>query len=317
MAAPAASGAGGGATFALLAYGSWGLVPLYWNLLKGIPSPEILSHRVLWSTALLLCLVAWKRQATGLRAAFGSRRALGVYLLSATLIGANWFIYVFAVTNGHVLESSLGYFINPLVNVALGVGFLKERLGRAQWLALGLAGAGVVWLVAAAGVFLWIALSLSLTFGFYGLVRKRAPLPSLLGSTLESALLAPLALVWLAWLMYAGNSHFFATPQSPSGTAPIEGGVVFTSVAMLVGGAVTALPLLWFSEAAKRLSLTTLGFFQFVAPTLQFLLAVLVFREPFGASQAVAFGLIWSALAVNVGASLRARIGARVSDTRA
>lgn len=281
----------GGARFALLAYGSWGLVPLYWKALRHVPSPEILSHRVVWSTVLLLGLVAWRRQATGLRASFLSGRSMAVALGAATLIGVNWGIYIYAVTNGHVLESSLGYFINPLVNVALGVAFLGERLDRIRQAALLLAGVGVGVLVVSAGVFPWIALSLSLTFGFYGLVRKVSALPPLLGSALESALLTPLALVYLALLAREGSGHFTSTPATPA--------------LLVLGGAVTALPLLWFSEAAKRMPLATLGFFQFLSPTLQFLLAVVVFGETFTAAHAVSFAFIWSALGLNVYSSLR------------
>ncbi|MCA2960231.1 MAG: EamA family transporter RarD [Silvanigrellales bacterium] len=281
----------GGARFALLAYGSWGLVPLYWKALKHVPSPEILSHRVVWSTLLLLGLVAWRKQSSGLRASFLSARMVAVALVSATLIGVNWGIYIYAVTNGHVLESSLGYFINPLVNVALGVVFLGERLGRIRSAALLLAGIGVGVLVVSAGVFPWIALTLSLTFGFYGLVRKVSALPPLLGSTLESVLLTPLALLFLTWLGHEGSGHFTSTPSTP--------------LLLVLGGAVTALPLLWFSEAAKRMPLATLGFFQFLSPTLQFLLAVVVFGETFTTSHAISFVFIWSALALNVWTSLQ------------
>lgn len=284
-------GTPGGARFALLAYGSWGLVPLYWKALGHVPSPEILSHRVTWSTLLLLGLVAWRRQAASLRTSLFSARSVAVALAAAVLIGTNWGIYIYAVTNGHVLESSLGYFINPLVNVGLGVLFLGERLSRVRMVSLLLAGTGVGVLVFSAGVFPWIALSLSLTFGFYGLVRKVSALPPLLGSALESALLTPFALLYFAWLAHSGTGHLTSTSATP--------------MLLVVGGAVTALPLLWFSEAAKRLPLATLGFFQFLSPTLQFLLAVVVFKETFTPAHAVSFALIWGALGLNVAHSLR------------
>lgn len=282
-----------GAIFALLCYGTWGLVPLYWHMLARVPAHEILAHRIVWSSVLLVGLLAWKRQVGALGRALVSRRALLLACTSAVLIAVNWGIYIFAVTHDRVLESSLGYFINPLVNVALGVLFLKESLTRAQTFALLLTLVGVANLVLRANTFPWIALSLSLTFGFYGLVRKVTPLPSLVGSSLESLVLTPIAAGFLLWLGARGQGHFSVAADGRE------------ALLLILGGAVTALPLLWFSEAAKRLRLIILGFFQFLSPSLQFLIAVVVFHEPFTSVHAWSFACIWLALAVNVTAALR------------
>jgi chloramphenicol-sensitive protein RarD len=276
-----------GIPYALLAYGSWGLVPLFWKSLKHIPAGEILIHRVLWSTVLLMGLL-WFRNGMGvLKEGLRVRANLRSACVSSVLIGINWIVYIQAVNSGHVLETSLGYFINPLVNVALGVFFLKEKPHAHQWWAMGLASLGVANMMFGVGTFPLIALTLSLTFGFYGLVRKRAQLPSLQGSALESALLGPFALLALGYLLAQGKAETFAHGPATVGL-------------LVFGGAVTALPLLWFSEAAKRLTLTTLGFFQFLAPTLQFLLAVFVFNEKFTFAHSLSFGFIWAGLAVNV-----------------
>lgn len=288
-----------GVIYALGCYLTWGVVPLYWKLLKQVPAPELLAHRVIWSTLLYLGLVLARPSARReLRALLRTPRRLRGFLLSAALISANWGIYIHAVISGQVLESSLGYFINPLVNVALGRIFLGERLDLSRKLAFGIATLGVLQMVLTAGHIPWIALWLAMSFGVYGLVRKRNPADALVASSVEASLLAPVALVFLLW-------------PAPGG-APGLGAGVFSrqglELALLVfGGTVTAFPLYWFVQAARRLPLSSLGFFQYLAPLLQFTLAVAVFHEPFPASLARGFLLIWVALAVFTWGAVRAR----------
>jgi chloramphenicol-sensitive protein RarD len=272
----------GGVAYALGCYLSWGLVPLYWRMLKAVPAPEVLAHRVVWSALLFLFFVSLRPV---------SRRAFGqvlqkpsswpVLVSSAILISLNWGIYIHAVTSGQVLESALGYFINPLVNVALGRLFLGERLGTSRKVAVVLAGLGVAQMVVNAGRVPWIALSLASSFGLYGLVRKKSPWDALTASSLEALLLVPVALAFLEW----GGPGLLSRPQAELGL-------------LVLGGAVTALPLFWFVQAARRLPLSALGFFQYLAPLLQFTLAVAVFREPLAPEIARGFLLVWLALGV-------------------
>ncbi len=273
----ALSPAATGSLYALLAYGSWGLLPLYWKALGGVEAPTILAHRVLWSLGFLALLLMMRRTPATLPL---DRRALRLLLVSGLLIGGNWLIYIWAVNAGRVLETSLGYFINPLVNVLLGRLFLGERLRPRQRLAVALAALGVAGLAVGAEGVPWVALSLALSFGFYGLLRKLRPVDPLAGLAVETGLMAPLALAWL-----------FLAP------APV--GDTGADAALLAGaGIVTALPLIWFAAAAARLRLTTLGFFQYMAPSLHFLLAVFAFGEPVLPVHAFTFGCIWLALAL-------------------
>jgi chloramphenicol-sensitive protein RarD len=207
-------------------------------------------------------------------------------VLTSALIGINWLVYIYAVMSGHVLEGSLGYYLNPLVNVLLGVVLLKERLSRFQKIAVGLAAAGVAVLAAGAGEALWISLTLAASFALYGYLRKVAPVDSLEGLSIETVILLPLALGWIVWLEQAGGGHFLETRS--------------TDILLVLGGAVTAIPLLLFTAAARRLPYSTLGFLQYVAPSLQFLLAVLVFGEPLTTAHMVCFAAIWTALAIFV-----------------
>lgn len=283
-----------GAMYAFLAYGTWGFFPLYWHMLALVPATEILAHRILWSCAFFGVLMPALGQSGAVFLALQNSRARALYAASASLIGINWGIYIYAVNSGHVLESSLGYFINPLVNVVLGIVFLRERLRPLQGFAVALAALGVAQLALGAQAFPWIAVSLALSFGFYGLLRKLAPCPSLVGSTLESMILFPLAAAYLVYLEWNGTGvSFHAHPRE--------------LMLLALGGAVTALPLLWFSEAAKRLPMATLGFFQYISPTLQFLLAVTFFHEPFTSVHMRSFGCIWLALLVFSVESWRSR----------
>jgi len=244
---------------------------------------EVLAHRVFWSLAFLLAILAVRRQWAWLRAVAGQPRVLGAFLASAILLSINWITYIWSVNNGHVVDASLGYFMTPLVSVALGYTVLKERLRRLQWIALGLAVLGVVWLTMQAGRLPWIALVLASSFGVYGLLRKVAVLGPLEGLTLETLILAPPAALAVFWLASHGQAAF------PTGDTATDW--------WLVGvGPTTAAPLLLFAAGARRLSLVTLGVLQYLSPTLQFMLGVWVFHEPFAPARLVGFGLIWAAL---------------------
>ncbi len=277
---PVSEGRGRGVAYALAAYVSWGFLPLYFKLLRGLPPAYVVAQRVVWASLLFAALCAATGRAAALGAALRRPRALAALALSAALIAANWLLYVHAIASGRVLEASLGYFINPLLNVALGVLVLGERLERRRWAAVALAAVGVVSLsVGRAGGVPWLSLGLALSFGLYGLVRKRVELDTLVASSLEAFLLAPLG---LAYVLFAG-------PGEQSGP---------TWALLVASGALTALPLYWFASAARLLPLSQLGFFQYISPSLQFLLAVVAFGEPFTARHARGFGCIWAALAL-------------------
>lgn len=271
-----------GVIYALLAYGAWGMMPLYWKTVAWLPAELIVAHRVVWSLLVLAVLLAWFGRFGALFGVLRNPRALRFLVLSALLITVNWMTFIWAVANERTVDASLGYFINPLLNVVLGLVFLQERLGPVQWLAVALAAAGVLWQTLSLGLVPWIALLLAGSFGCYGLVRKMAPVDGLLGLSTETLLLTPLALIYLSW----------ADP----------GGVLFTGrgwagVGLVVlSGLTTALPLLWFANAARRLRYSTLGFFQYLAPSGMLLLAVGLFGEPFTVDHLVSFGCIWTAL---------------------
>ena len=275
----------GGVPLGLAAYAIWGVMPLYFKLLQGVQPTEIVAHRILWSLLLLgLLATAWRRW-RAIRAALTTGKVLVTLIVTACLIAVNWLVYIYAIVSGHVLEGSLGYYLNPLVNVLFGVLLLKERLSRAQVFACLLAGAGVAVMAAGAGSGLWISLTLALSFASYGFLRKVAPVDALEGLWVETLVLAPVALFWVFHLQAQGSAGF-----AHQGLA--------IDLILILGGAVTALPLLLFTAAAKRLPYSTLGFLQYIAPSLQFLLAVLVFHEPFGHVQALCFAAIWTALAI-------------------
>jgi chloramphenicol-sensitive protein RarD len=277
---------------ALAAYVAWGLFPLYFKAIKRVPPLEILAHRVVWSMALLAVLVTWQRRWRELAATFAGGR-LRVYLASTALISANWLIYIWAVNTNHVLEASVGYFVNPLVNVLLGMVFLRERLSRAQGVAVALAAAGVLVLAVRLGAFPWVSLALAATFGFYGLVRKKARIDAIVGLLVETSLLAPLALRYLVALAARAQGAFVAAGAS-------------TTALLAAAGVVTAVPLIWFAVGMRALRLSTMGLIQYITPTGQFLLAVALYREPFTPAHAIAFACIWSSLALYTYDALRA-----------
>ena len=282
------------------AYALWGVLPLYFKALIHVAATEIVAHRILWSLIFLGTLATlWKRWPR-IRAALTNPRVALTLLLTSVLIGINWLVYIYAVVSGHVLEGSLGYYLNPLVNVLLGVFLLKERLSRLQKAAVFLAGAGVAILAFGAGGAIWISLTLAASFAVYGFLRKVAPVESLEGLWIETLFLAPLALGWVLWLTQAGDSAFLDSRV--------------TDLLLILGGALTAIPLLLFTAAAKKLPYSTLGFLQYVAPSLQFLLAVLVFDEPLTRAHLLCFAAIWVALAIFVGEGLRTGRAARAAE---
>ncbi len=293
-----------GVIYGLTAYLLWGFAPLYFKLFTGVSPVEVLAHRVLWSVLLMAGLLALVGRLDAVAAVFRNRRVLGTALLSTSLIAGNWLGYIYAVTSGQTLQGSLGYYINPLLNVLLGAVFLRERLRRLQWIAVALAAVGVLYLTISLGQFPGLALFLAISFGFYGFVRKLAPVDALTGLTVETLILAPAALLYLGFLMNRGEAAFLAGPA-------------WLSWALVGMGPVTSLPLLAFTAAARRLTLTLLGLLQYISPTGQFLIAVLVFREPFGAGQAVCFAFVWSALALFTFDSLRARRALRIAVAQA
>ena len=286
-----------GIVYAALAYICWGLFPLYFVPLAAIPPVEVLAHRVLWSLVFLLVLLAVRRQWAWLRPLLRQPRVLLAFTASALLLATNWGLYIWAVTNGHVLDSSLGYFITPLVNVLLGTTVLHERPRPAQWAALSLATAGVAWMTWQSGQLPWIALVLAASFGTYGLLRKVAVLGPLEGLSLETLLLAPLAFAALAWWWAQGTSHFPASSLAAS-LAEFLATDWKTDLWLIGVGPVTAIPLLLFAAGARRITLTTLGLLQYLGPTIQFGLGVWLFREPLTAQRLAGFGLIWAALLV-------------------
>jgi chloramphenicol-sensitive protein RarD len=263
------------------AYGMWGAFALYWNLLRGIPITQMMSHRIVWSCAALGVLIAVCGRLHAVAAV--PRRVVALYAIAAALIAINWTLYVWSVTSGYVVESSLGYFITPLVNVALGVAVLRERLHPPQWLAVALAAAGVLYLTAVYGRPPWIAIGLASSFGTYGLVKKRAPLPPLDGLFLETAVLALPALAYLLMVEARGAGVFLHTGA--------------TRDLLLAGtGPMTVLPLLLFAGAVQRVPLSVLGILQYIAPTIQFLLGLFVFHEAFSNAQLAGFACVWVAL---------------------
>ncbi len=267
---------------AFVAYGIWGLLPIFVKLVDTVGSLEIVAQRIIWSLLLIVLILAARGATGALIAVVRDQRLMRPLALSATLIGVNWVTYVWAINSAHVLAASLGYFLNPLVNVLLGVLVLKERLRRGQIVAIAVAALGVALMAAAALSTLWISVALALTFGFYGLVRKLTPVAPMAGLGAETVVLAPMAFAYLGWLSATGGLAF--------------GRDIPTSALLICLGAVTMAPLVLFATAARHLPMSTLGLLQYIAPTLQFLSGVLLFGETLSHGQIVSFGLIWAGL---------------------
>jgi chloramphenicol-sensitive protein RarD len=273
-----------GLAAALGAYFIWGFLPVFFKQVQAVPALEIIAHRIAWAVPFLLVIMALRRQLGEYWTALSHWATLRWMLVSSALISVNWLVYVWAVNSGHILAASLGYFLNPLLNIVLGTLFLKEKLNRTQWTAVGIAGIGVAILAAAAYDSLWISVSLAASFGFYGLVRKLAPTGSVPGLGVETTLLLPLALIGIWWFS--------------SDSAPGWGSDGYTDFILIAGGAVTAIPLLLFATAARKMPYSVLGFIQYIGPTIQFLLGYFVYDETLSTTRAVCFALIWLALAV-------------------
>lgn len=274
----------------LSAYAFWGVLPIYFKKIEALPPFDIVAHRVLWSLPFLFFLILFSSGWSKVRGAIGEPRTLGILFVTALLIGANWLLYVYAVTSGHILAASFGYYLNPLINVLLGRFVLKERLTRLQWTAVAIAAAGISVLAAGALNQLWISLTLCVTFALYGLLRKIVAADAITGLAIETAILFPVALLWLSWRFSAG--------------APVMGTTTTLTTLLMLAGIVSTTPLLLFTAAAKRLQYSTLGMLQFIAPTLQFLIAIF-YGEPLKTAHVVAFPAIWLALGLYVTALLR------------
>ncbi len=274
-----------GMLFAAGAYTIWGLLPIYLKTMQAIAPIEIMLHRILWSLVFILLLLAARRQWTWIGQTLRRPKVLGGFAISALLLSTNWFLYIWAVNNDRIIDASLGYFINPLVNVLLGFLILRERLRPGQWTAVAMAALGVAWLTWQGGHLPWIGLTLALTFGTYGLLRKTASLGPLEGLSLETMLLFPFAFGYLIYLMTQGHNTFAAT----SGT---------TQWLLVAAGPITAIPLLLFAAGARRIPLSVLGLLQYIGPSLQLLLGVWLYHEPFSVARLTGFAIIWGALAV-------------------
>ena len=267
------------------AFGTWGLIPIYWKLLANIPAGEILAHRFVWTTLFLLLLLSWQGRWPELLEALRSSRALLYCFFSGLAISVNWLVFIWAVNVGRVVETSMGYFMTPLVNVLLGAIFLRERLTRWQFASVMLALVGVLNLTFGYGKFPWLAVTLAVSFGLYGLLRKKSGVRPIPGLFLETTLLTPLAVIYLIYLQRAGTSTLGSAPWS----------LIFILIST---GVVTGLPLVWFGHAARHLRMTTIGFLQYLAPSCSFFLGVFLYHEPFTRAHLITFTFIWAALAI-------------------
>lgn len=274
-----------GLWYGIAAYGCWGLFPIYWKWLHHVPAIEVIAHRIIWSFVALAIVLLVVRQWRTFRAEALKPRIIGRYVLAALFVSVNWFVYVWAVNQGYIVETSLGYFINPLLSVLMGVIILREKLRPAQWIPIGLAAAGVLYLTVLYGSLPWIALTLAFSFGMYGLLKKLAPLGSLYGLTLETGILFVPMVIYLIFAEVNGQGVFLHTDLG-------------SNLLMLGAGPVTVIPLLLFASAVRRVPLSTIGILQYITPTMQFLLGVLVYGEAFSSQQFIGFGLVWLALIV-------------------
>lgn len=273
-----------GFMYALAAYLLWGLLPIYWKWLQQVPALQVICHRIGWTFIILLAFIFVTSQWKVFRSSI-NRRVLVIYFIAGVLLSVNWLVYVWGVNAGFIVETSLGYFINPLLSIVLGMLFLGERLRPVQWLPVGLAAAGVIYLTVTYGSLPWIALALAFTFGFYGLVKKISPLGSLYGLTLETGFVFLPALCILLYMELQGRGGFGHTGLR-------------TDMLLVGAGIVTMTPLLLFASAASRISLTMVGIMQYIAPTIQFLLGVFVYHEPFTRTKLIGFSIVWVALII-------------------
>ncbi|SHO58272.1 EamA family transporter RarD [Vibrio quintilis] len=274
-----------GVLFAISAYLMWGIAPIYFKTIQHVPPAEILCHRIIWSFVFLGILIHTSKQWLGVRFIFNNKKQLLFLTATSVLVGSNWLLFIWSVNHDHLLDASLGYFINPLLNVLLGMIFLGERLRKLQWLAVAMAATGVIFQIIVFGSIPVIAIVLATTFGLYGLLRKKVAVNARTGLFIETLILLPAALIYLFLLANTSTSH-------------LESNVWTLNVLLCLAGIVTTLPLLAFNGAATRLKLSTLGFFQYIGPSLMFLLAILIYGENFQADKAITFGFIWCALLI-------------------
>lgn len=295
--APAAGAATGGVLLALGAFGMWGVFPIYFKAVASVPAAEVLCHRIVWSVLFGAILITVLGQWPAVAQALARRGIVLTLAASAVVVSCNWIVFIWAVAHDHVLESSLGYYISPLVNVLLGTVVLREKLDARQWVAVAIATAGVLYQTIALGTVPWISLALAVSWGSYGLIRKVVEVEALPGLFIETLLLTPFALAWLVWLAADGSGTFGVTGA-------------YMDALLILSGVLTAMPLILFVAGARRLPLTTLGLLQYTVPTLHFLMAVVVFEEPFGPDRLVTFACIWLALALYSTGTWRRRPGA-------
>jgi chloramphenicol-sensitive protein RarD len=276
-----------GILYGIGAYALWGLFPLYWKQLHEVDALQVIGHRIGWSFILLMTYIIVTKQWKDFRSVAFTRKTIGVYSVAAVFLSLNWLIYVWGVNSGFIVETSLGYFINPLLSVLLGVIFLRERLRPLQWVPVALAAIGVVYLTVVYGRPPWIALSLAFSFALYGFIKKLSPLGSLYGLTLETGIVFPLALIYLVFVGFNGTGAFLH-----DGTR--------VDLFLTGAGIATTIPLLMFASAAKQIPLSIVGMLQYIAPTLQFLIGVLVYKEAFDMAHFIGFGIVWAALVIFV-----------------
>ncbi len=267
------------------AYALWGFFPIYWKFLHQVSALQVIGHRISWSFILLIVFILLTGQWKDFRSAALTPKVIGIYAIASVLLTINWLVYVWGVNAGFIVETSLGYFINPLLSVLLGVIFLHERLRPAQWIPVGIAAVGVIYLTIVYGRLPWIALSLAFSFGFYGFVKKLAPLGSLYGLTLETGIVFPIALIYLLIVQFNGTGAFLRESA-------------LTTTLLVGAGAVTTIPLLMFASAAKQIPLSVVGLLQYIAPTLQFMIGVFIYKEPFDQAHLIGFGIVWVALVI-------------------
>ena len=273
-----------GFIFTIQAFLFWGVLPIFWKLLKHVPSEEVLAHRIFWAFVLIVILL-WFRKSINIKAVFTQPKLMKPLIVTSVLIGANWGLFVYAVNSDQILEASFGYFINPLVSVLLGIIVLKERLNALKLVALLLAASGVIYMTLDFGRLPWVSLGLAFAFGFYGLLKKTTPIGSLQGLAVETLFLSPFFLAFIIYKMINGTGYLFVYS-------------IETDILLILAGVVTVLPLFWFANGAKRIPLSSVGFLQYIAPSIMLLLGVFIYGEEFGQTRLISFSIIWVALAI-------------------
>ncbi|WP_103107755.1 EamA family transporter RarD [Brevibacillus reuszeri] len=281
-----------GVFYAIAAYFMWGLLPLYWKVFQAMGAWEILAHRIVWSVVFVAIIIVVTKRTRKLRESVSGAKMVGALIVCSLLISANWLLYIWAVNNDQVMQTSLGYYMNPLITVLMGVIFLKEKMHVGQWISLALASCGVLYITIQYGEFPWVALSLALTFAFYGLAKKLVKLEAIIGLAWETLFVAPIALAYLLMIQI-------------NGTETVSALAWWQVLLLTLAGVGTALPLYWFAQAAARLPLSMIGFIQYLSPTISLLSAIFLFHEPFTTTHMISFSLIWGALIIFTVSSIR------------